>query len=37
MANYDSLVRNVLSSTLGIQSGDDVIVETWDHGEGFMP
>jgi leucyl aminopeptidase (aminopeptidase T) len=32
MTNYDSLVRNVLSSTLAIQSGDDVIVETWDHG-----
>ena len=32
MANYDGLVRNVLSKTLAIQSGDDVIVETWDHG-----
>ena len=32
MSNYDILVRNVLSSTLGIQSGDDVIVESWDHG-----
>ncbi len=32
MSNYDVLVRNVLSSTLGVQSGDDVIVETWDHG-----
>ncbi len=31
-ANYDPLVRNVLSKTLAIQSGDDVIVETWDHG-----
>jgi aminopeptidase len=32
MLRYDALARNVLSSTLGIQSGDDVIVETWDHG-----
>ena len=24
--------RNVLSVTLGTQAGDDVIVETWDHG-----
>jgi aminopeptidase len=32
MQRYDTLVRKVLSSTLGIESGDDVIVETWDHG-----
>ena len=32
MANYDGLVRNVLSKTLAIESGDGVIVETWDHG-----
>ena len=32
MASYDGLVRNVLSKTLAVQSGDDVIVETWDHG-----
>jgi leucyl aminopeptidase (aminopeptidase T) len=32
MSNYDALVRNVLSSTLNVQSGDDVIVESWDHG-----
>jgi leucyl aminopeptidase (aminopeptidase T) len=32
MSNYDVLVRNVLSSTLNVQPGDDVIVETWDHG-----
>ena len=32
MSSYDGLVKNVLSTTLGIQSGDDVIVETWDHG-----
>lgn len=32
MSNYDALVKNVLSSTLNIQSGDDVIVETWNHG-----
>ncbi len=31
MPNYDALVRNVISSTLGIKPGDDVIVETWDH------
>jgi len=32
MFNYDAMVTNVLTSTLGIQPGDDVIVETWDHG-----
>ena len=32
MSNYDSLVKNVLSTTLGIEAGDDLIVETWDHG-----
>lgn len=32
MSRYDLLARNVLSSTLGIQPGDDVIVETWDDG-----
>jgi leucyl aminopeptidase (aminopeptidase T) len=32
MSNYDTLVKNVLSSTLNVQPGDDVIVETWDHG-----
>ena len=32
MTDYDSLVRNVVSKTLAVQSGDDVIVETWDHG-----
>jgi len=32
MPNYDLLVKNVLTSTLGVQSGDDVIVETWGHG-----
>ena len=32
MSNYDALVKNVLSSTLNVQMGDDVIVETWDHG-----
>jgi hypothetical protein len=32
MSSYGGLVKNVLSTTLGIQSGDDVIVETWDHG-----
>ena len=32
MSNYDSLAKNVLSTTLGIQAGDDLIVETWDHG-----
>jgi len=32
MPNYDALVKNVLSSTLNVQSGDDVVVETWDHG-----
>jgi leucyl aminopeptidase (aminopeptidase T) len=32
MLNYDGLVRNVLTSTLALQPGDDVIVETWDHG-----
>jgi len=32
MPSYDSLVKNVLSSTLSVQPGDDVIVETWDHG-----
>jgi aminopeptidase len=32
MLSYDSLARNVLSTTLGIREGDDVIVETWDHG-----
>ncbi len=32
MSSYDGLVKNVLSKTLSIQSGDDVIVETWDHG-----
>ena len=32
MSNYDALVKNVLSSTLNVQPGDDVIVETWDHG-----
>jgi aminopeptidase len=30
--SYDGLVKNVLSTTLNIQPGDDVIVETWDHG-----
>ncbi len=32
MLNYDALVRNVLNSTLSIEPGDDVIVESWDHG-----
>jgi len=32
MASYDVLAMNVLSSTLGVQAGDDVIVEAWDHG-----
>lgn len=32
MFRYDVLANRVLSSTLGIQAGDDVIVETWDHG-----
>jgi hypothetical protein len=32
MSNYDALAKNVLSTTLGIQSGDNFIVETWDHG-----
>lgn len=32
IVNYDPVVRNVLSKTLAVQSGDDVIVETWDHG-----
>src|SRR5208283_4718507 len=30
--SYDGLVKKVLSTTLSIQTGDDVIVETWDHG-----
>jgi leucyl aminopeptidase (aminopeptidase T) len=32
MSTYDALVKSVLSSTLNVQLGDDVIVETWDHG-----
>jgi leucyl aminopeptidase (aminopeptidase T) len=32
MNRYDGLAKNVLSLTLGVQAGDDVIVETWDHG-----
>jgi len=32
MSSYDAMVRNVLTSTLDVQPGDDVIVETWDHG-----
>ena len=32
MSNYSTLAKNVLSTTLGIQTGDDIIVETWDHG-----
>lgn len=32
MSIYDGLARNVLSTTLRVQPGDDVIVETWDHG-----
>jgi aminopeptidase len=32
MLSYDGLARVVLSSTLGIQQGDNVIVEAWDHG-----
>jgi leucyl aminopeptidase (aminopeptidase T) len=32
MSDYDALAKNVLSTTLGIQPGDDLIVETWDHG-----
>jgi leucyl aminopeptidase (aminopeptidase T) len=32
MSRYEALANNVISSTLGIQPGDDVIVETWDHG-----
>jgi len=32
MSRYDAIVRNVLTSTLDVQPGDDVIVETWDHG-----
>jgi leucyl aminopeptidase (aminopeptidase T) len=32
MLSYDALANTVLSTTLGIQSGDNVIVETWDHG-----
>ena len=32
MAKYDGLVRNVLSKTLTVESGDGVIIETWDHG-----
>jgi len=32
MPNYDALVKSVLSSTLNVQTNDNVIVETWDHG-----
>jgi len=32
MSNYSTLAKNVLSTTLGVQTGDDIIVETWDHG-----
>jgi aminopeptidase len=32
MFSYDAMVTNVLTSTLGVQPGDDVIVETWNHG-----
>jgi len=32
MSNYEALVKNVLSATLSVQSNDDVIVETWNHG-----
>jgi len=32
MSHFDTLAKNVLSTTLGIQTGDDLIVETWDHG-----
>lgn len=32
MSSYDALARSVITSTLGIQSGEDVIIESWDHG-----
>jgi leucyl aminopeptidase (aminopeptidase T) len=32
MPSYNDLASRVLSSTLAIQPGDDVVVETWDHG-----
>jgi aminopeptidase len=32
MATYYNLARSVLYSTLAVQPGDDVVVETWDHG-----
>lgn len=32
MSAYEALVKNVLTSTLDAQAGDDAIVETWDHG-----
>jgi len=32
MQNYDTLAKNVLWTALGIQQGDNVIVETWDNG-----
>ena len=32
MSRYDSLAKNVITNTLGVQPGDNVIVETWDHG-----
>ena len=32
MSSYDALAKNVLSTTLAIQTGEDLIVETWGHG-----
>jgi len=32
MSNYDAMVKNVLTSTLSVQPGDDVVVESWGHG-----
>ena len=29
---YDVVAKNVITSTLGVKPGDNVIVETWDHG-----
>lgn len=31
-AKYQTIVKNVVKSTLGVQAGENVIVETWDHG-----
>ncbi len=32
MSEYEALAKNVLRKTLRVKAGENVIVETWNHG-----